>query len=239
MLLRSIHDRNPNGGLRHAGEHGLTRQVTIETGEGSVTGRWRVPEGSARTGVLLAHGAGAGQDHRGIVTIAEALVEQGHPVLTFNYPYVEAGRRFPDRQETLLRCHRAAAAWLERRCERIVMAGRSMGGRMASYLAVEGQPCAGLVLYAYPLHPAGKPDRLRADHLPRVPVPMLFFTGRKDRLALPHLVEEHLMRLGRAVVEIIPDADHSFRVPKRSGTTERDVLRGMAERTARWIEGLG
>ncbi len=217
----------------------MTRQVTIEVGEGSVTGRWRVPEGSAGTGVLLAHGAGAGQDHRGMTTIAEALVNHGHPVLTFNYPYMEAGRRFPDRKEALLRCHRAAAAWLGRRCDRFVMAGRSMGGRMASYLAVDGQPCAGLVLYAYPLHPAGKPDRLRADHLPRVPVPMLFFTGQKDRLALPHLVEVHLMRLERAAVEIIPDADHSFRVPKRTGATERDVLRGMAERTARWIEGLG
>lgn len=217
----------------------MTRQVTIEVGEGSVTGRWRAPEGSAGTGVLLAHGAGAGQDHRGITTIAEELVEQGHPVLTFNYPYMEAGRRFPDRKDVLLRCHRAAATWLGRRYERFVMAGRSMGGRMASYLAAEGQPCAGLVLYAYPLHPAGKPDRLRADHLPRVPVPMLFFTGQKDRLALPHLVEEHLMPLERSEVEMIPDADHSFRVPKRSGTTEREVLRGMAERTARWIEGLG
>ncbi len=217
----------------------MTRRVAIEAGEGSVTGRWRVPEGSARTGVLLAHGAGAGQDHPGITTIAEALVGQGHPVLTFNYSYMEAGRRFPDRREALLRCHRAAAAWLGQRCERFVMAGRSMGGRMASYLAVEGQRCAGLVLYAYPLHPAGKPDRLRADHLPRVPVPMLFFTGQKDRLALPHLVETHLMGLERSVVEIIPDADHSFRVPKRSGTTQQEVLRGMAERTARWIEGLG
>ena len=216
----------------------MMRQVTIEVGEGSVTGRWRTPEGSAGAAVLLAHGAGAGQDHRGIKTIAEGLVEQGHPVLTFNYPYMEAGRRFPDRREALLRCHRAAAAWLGRRSERFVMAGRSMGGRMASYLAAEGQPCAGLVLYAYPLHPAGKPDRLRADHLPRVQVPMLFFTGQKDRLALPHLVEEHLMPLERSEVEIIADADHSFRVPKRSGTTEREVLRGMAERTARWIEAL-
>ena len=238
MLLRSIHDGNPNGGLRHAEDPGLTRPVAIDVGEGSVTGRWRLPEGSARTAVLLAHGAGAGQDHPGITTIAEGLVSHRHPVLTFNYPYVEAGRRFPDRTKTLLRCHRAAAAWLGRRCDRFVMAGRSMGGRMASYLAVEGQPCAGLVLYAYPLHPAGKPDRLRAYHLPRVPVPMLFFTGSKDRLALPHLVEEHLVPLQRSVVEIIPDADHSFRVPKRTGTTQRELLRTLAERTARWIEGL-
>ena len=220
----------------------MTTQVRIGVGTDSVTGRWRVPAGGrdtgAPTGVLLAHGAGAGQDHPGITTIAEGLAGQGHPVLTFNYPYMEAGRRFPDRQGRLLECHRAASGWLGERCERFVMAGRSMGGRMASYLAVQGQPCAGLVLYAYPLHPAGKPDRLRADHLASVPVPMLFFTGSKDRLALPHLVEEHLAPLERAVVEIIPEADHSFRVPKRTGTTQHEVLQAIVERTARWIRGL-
>lgn len=212
-------------------------------GGGSVTGRWRVPERSgpgprAPAGVLLAHGAGAGQDHPGITTIAEGLASQGHPVLTFNYPYMEAGRRFPDRQEKLLECHRAAAGRLEERCERFVMAGRSMGGRMATYLAAEGQACAGLVLYAYPLHPAGKPDRLRAEHLASVPVPMLFFTGSKDRLALPHLVEEHLTPLEQTVVEIIPEADHSFRVPKRTGTTQQEVLQRIVERTSRWISNL-
>ena len=159
-------------------------------------------------------------------------------MLTFDYPYMEVGRRFPDRREVLLGCHRAAASWLRRRYPRFVMAGRSMGGRMASYLAAEGEPCAGLVFYAYPLHPAGKPDRLRADHLPEVPVSMLFFTGSRDSLALPHLVDRWLVPLERAAVEIIPEADHGFGVPKRSGRTREEVIDWAVARTSEWMAGL-
>ena len=189
--------------------------------------------------MLLAHGAGAGQDHPAITRLAEGLVGRGLPVLTFNYPYMDAGRRFPDRQEVLLSCHRAAADWLTQQSfRRLVLAGRSMGGRMASYLAAEGYPCAGLVLYAYPLHPAGKPDRIRADHLPRVTVPMLFFVGGRDRLALPHLVERNLTTLKRGELKIIPHADHSFNVPKRVGSRQ-EVLKGILYHTAQWISSLG
>ena len=125
---------------------------------GTVSGWWADPRRPSGRAVLLAHGAGAGQDHPGMTSIRDGLVARGHPVLTFNYPYTEAGRRFPpDRRDILLACHRAAAEWLRDRCSGMVMAGRSMGGRMASYLAAEGEPCDGLVLYAYPLHPAGSP----------------------------------------------------------------------------------
>ena len=174
-----------------------------------------------------------------MTAIRDGLAARGHPVLTFNYPYMEAGRRFPpDRRHILLACHRAAAAWLRERSSSMVMAGRSMGGRMASYLAAEGEPCDGLVLFAYPLHPAGKPDRLRADHLPDVQVPMLFLTGSRDALALPHLVNRWLEPLERATVEVIPDADHGFRVPKRSGRTTEEVIDWMLSRTSGWIAGL-
>ena len=217
----------------------MERAITIKVEPGrSVSGKWRVPDQPSSTTVLLAHGAGAGQDHPAITSLAEGLVGQGFPVLTFNYPYMEAGRRFPDRQEVLLRCHRAAATWLEQQSyRRLVLAGRSMGGRMASYLAAEGQPCDGLVLYAYPLHPAGKPDRIRADHLLKVTVPMLFFVGERDRLALPHLVEQHLATLERGELKIIPHADHSFNVPKRVGSRQL-VLKEIVEHTAQWIKGL-
>ena len=110
---------------------------------------------------------------------------------------------------------------------------------MASYLAAAGEPCDGLVFYAYPLHPSGKPDRLRADHLPEVRVPMLFFTGSRDSLALPHLVERWLAPLEQATVEIIPDADHGFRVPKRSGRTAEEVMGWMLAKTSEWMSALG
>ena len=204
-----------------------------------MSGRWALPRRASGAAVLLAHGAGAGQDHPGITAIRDGLAARGHPVLTFDYLYMESGRRFPDRREVLLECHRAAAAWLRERFPRLVMAGRSMGGRMASYLAAEGEPCAGLVFYAYPLHPVGKPDRPRADHLPRVRAPMLFFCGGRDSMALPGLVDRWISPLERAALEIIPDADHGFRVPKRSGRTREEVIEGMVARTSEWISALG
>lgn len=213
-------------------------RVTIRWDGQSVSGRLMCPDDPARTAVLLAHGAGAGQDHPGVVSIRDGLAERGHPVLTFNYPYMEAGRRFPDRQPKLVACHRAAAAWLRERFPSLVMAGRSMGGRMASYLAAEGEPGEGLVFYGYPLHPAGKPDRIRAAHLPEVPAPMLFFTGSRDALALPEQVQMWLAPLEQATIEIIPDADHGFRVPKRSGRTRREVIAWMVDRTSEWIADL-
>lgn len=216
----------------------MAREVVIRGSRGTVSGRWRAirrPEGPA---ILLAHGAGTNQDHRSIVALRDGLAAHRLPVLTFNYPYTERGSGRPDRQETLLDTHRAAAAWLRSRHDGIVMAGRSMGGRMATYLAADGESCRGLVLYAYPLHPAGKPDRLRVDHLGDIPVPSLFFTGTRDALAQPDLVERHLRPLPRARLELIEDADHSFRVPKRSGRTSDEVLTWIVDRTAQWVKAL-
>ena len=217
----------------------MARDVVIHWSGGQVSGRWRAvrrPEGPA---ILLAHGAGTNQDHPSIVALREALAAHRLPVLTFNYRYTERGSGRPDRQDTLLDVHRAAAAWLRARHEGIVMAGRSMGGRMATYLAAEGEPCLGLVLYAYPLHPAGKPDRLRVDHLPDIDVPSLFFTGTRDALARRDLVEAHLRPLPRAALELIEDADHSFRVPKRTGRTADEVLSWIVDRTSEWVKSLG
>ena len=204
-----------------------------------MSGRWVHPSRPSGEAVLLAHGAGAGQDHAGITLIRDGLVQRGHPVLTFDYPYMDAGRRFPpDRREILLECHRAAAEWLGHRFPRFVMAGRSMGGRIASYLAAAGEPCAGLAFFAYPLHPAGKPDRPRADHLGAIEVPMLFLTGSRDALALPGQLDRWISPLEQATIEIIPDADHSFNIPKRTGRTKEDLIGWMVARTSDWIDAL-
>ncbi len=217
----------------------MVEQVAIRWDEGVVTGRWLTPGRVSDMAILLAHGAGAGQDHPGITAIRDGLVRRGHPVLTFNYPYMEAGRRFPpDRREILIACHEAAARWLGRVSPRFVMAGRSMGGRIGSYLAAQVEACAGMVFYAYPLHPARRPDRPRADHLAGIPIPMLFFTGSRDPLAFPEEVDRWLVPLERATIEIVPDADHGFRVPKRSGRTNEEIIEWMATRTSEWIGTL-
>lgn len=218
----------------------MTRDVTIEWRPNqTVTGRLAGPDASRLPAMLLAHGAGAGQDHPGVAGLREGLAVAGVQVLTFNYPYLEAGKRRPDSQPKLLECHRAALEWLRGEINpQLVLAGRSMGGRMGTYLAADGEPVQGLVLYAYPLHPAGKPGRLRVDHLPDISAPMLFFSGTRDPLARTELIEEHLRSLPQATIELIEDADHSFRVPKRTGRTFEEVLDGIVARTVEWMEEL-
>ena len=219
----------------------MTRTVTIEWRPGqTVTGRLAGPGKAPLPSVLLAHGAGAGQDHPGVAGLRDLLARAGARVLTFNYPYTEAGKKRPDSQATLLECHRGSLAWLRAEVgDEVVLAGRSMGGRMATYLAAGVEPVRGLVLYAYPLHPTGKPDRLRTDHLAGIVSPMLFFSGTRDSLARVDLIEEHLRPLPTATIELIEDADHSFRVPKRTGRTFEEVLEGIATRTIEWLRGLG
>lgn len=161
---------------------------------------------------VLAHGAGTNQSHPSIVGVATALAEAGHGVMTFNYPYTEAGRRGPDRAPKLLECHRAvvdAARVLTGNPP--IIGGRSMGGRMATMLAAEGYDVAGVVCLAYPLHPAGKPDRLRIEHLPSIDVPVLFFQGSRDALSRAELFDLHVRPLEFATVVDLEGADHSFR----------------------------
>lgn len=214
------------------------RNVAIEWSAGeTVTGR--LVEGSRPVGVLLAHGAGAGQDHPGVTAIRDGLSEAGWPVLTFAYPYMERGSRRPDRAPRLMAAHRAAAAWLrEHGTSRVVLAGRSMGGRIASMLVAEGEPAEGLILYAYPLHPPGKPERLRVEHLSRIDVPMLFFIGARDPFARADLVDAHLRSLSLATIESVAGADHSFAVLKRSGTSREAVMGEIVRKSTAWLSRL-
>lgn len=207
----------------------MTRFV-LDTDAGGVPA---VLEGDGQTGILLATGAGAGQDHPGVAGLRTRLAASGYRVMTFEYAYRAAGRHFPDRQPKLLAVHRAAARRLRDEVgERLVLAGRSMGGRMSTILAAEGEPCAAVVVYGYPLHPPGKPDRLRVDHLPRIPVPALFISGDHDALAPPEAIRRHLEPLPAATVAWIEGADHSFR---RRGTAPEAMLDELARITTEWL----
>jgi predicted alpha/beta-hydrolase family hydrolase len=191
---------------------------------GRVTAR---TAGEGEVGVLLAHGAGTNQDHPTIVATRKALAEENLSVMSFNYPYSEAGRSAPDSQAKLLECHRAALAALRKRVQGgVVLAGRSMGGRMGTYLAAEGDVVLGLVCYAYPLHPPGKPEKLRVEHLPQIKVPMLFFQGKRDALSHGHLFDLHVRTLPTATV-IDMEVDHSLGGVK--------TVPFLAAKTAEWI----
>lgn len=143
---------------------------------------------SAVAGVLLAHGAGSGKDHAALLAIEAALSPL--PVRRFDFPYrARGGRRPPDRAPVLVASVREEAVALARQTgappARLVLGGRSMGGRMCSMAVAEGLPAAGLVLVGYPLHPPGRPDRLRTEHLPALAVPCLFVSGTKDAFGTP------------------------------------------------------
>lgn len=187
-------------------------------------------------GVLLAHGAGAGQDHSWMVAVREGLARRGLFVMSFNYRYTEAGKRAPDRMPALLNVHRAAADVLAAECDRVVLAGKSMGGRVASHLVGDERwPAAGLVYFAYPLVPLGKADPRPTDHLETIEAPQLFLAGTRDRLSPPELVASIAAAVPDGTLQVVEDGDHSFKVLKRTPKTNEEVLDEVVNAAADWI----
>jgi predicted alpha/beta-hydrolase family hydrolase len=145
--------------------------------------------------MLLAPGAGADATSPQLVAVDEELAAQGWVVERMDFPYRLAGRRAPDRAPVLVAAVRAAAAALVERTgvppERLVLGGRSMGGRMCSMAVAEGLPAAGLALISYPLHPPGRPDRQpdRTKHFGSLAVPCLFVSGTRDPFGSPDELE--------------------------------------------------
>ncbi|MFT4543118.1 MAG: putative alpha/beta-hydrolase family hydrolase [Planctomycetota bacterium] len=175
--------------------------------------------------------------------MAEGLCERGFPTLRFNYAYAETmereGRRLPpDRRPKLERVHLAALECLQELAPQrsTLLAGKSMGGRMGSYLASEGHG-AGCIFLGYPLHPARKPERLRDEHFPAIPQPSLFLQGTRDPLCDLELLRSSLETYaGKTQLRVIDGADHDFAVPKKSGLTREQVLDSLVEHMAQWIE---
>jgi predicted alpha/beta-hydrolase family hydrolase len=176
---------------------------------------WIDPTGAGAV-LVLAHGAGSGMRAPLMAGFAEGIGRLGVATLRFEFPYMQAGRRAPDRPQVLLDSWREAFAEAgERAAGRPVFAGgKSMGGRIASMAAAEGMAAAGLVFLGYPLHPPGRPEKIRDAHLDAVPVPMLFLQGSRDTFARPDLLASVIARLGpRAHHVEVTGGDHSFRVP--------------------------
>ncbi|MCZ7525106.1 MAG: dienelactone hydrolase [Acidimicrobiia bacterium] len=207
---------------------------------------YRGPRKGADRAVLLAHGAGS--DHRApvLVAVADALAEAGVPSLRFDYPYRVAGRRAPDRPPVLASATRDAAAELARRSglppERLVLGGRSMGGRYCSQLVgdeTDPLPALGLLLLGYPLHPAGRPERRRAEHFSRLRVPVCFVSGTRDALARrDDLVEAAAAIPGPVTWCWLETADHGFRPLRSSGRTAQDLVEDVAAASVAWVTTL-
>jgi predicted alpha/beta-hydrolase family hydrolase len=211
---------------------------------------WRVTVGEEGTSALfepatdvsgdvlvLAHGAGGNMEHRHMGALAAEFARRGLHVVRFNFLYRELGQGPPDRMPRLMECYAAVVRRVreEVRPRRLFIGGHSMGGRTATMLAAEGFECDGLVLLAYPLHPPGKPEKLRSEHLPRIRQPVLAFSGTRDEFCDRELMER-VLALGPArwTQHWIEDADHGFRLPKRAGTYEA-VLERIGATTREWL----
>jgi predicted alpha/beta-hydrolase family hydrolase len=192
--------------------------------------------------VLLAHGAGADMHAAALTTVADALADAKIPTLRFNFPYKEAGRRSPDRPPVLEASVREAAAELSRLGkvppERLVLGGRSMGGRICSVVAAS-DGALGLALLGYPLHPPGNADKLRVEHFAKLRMPVLFASGTRDAFGTPEELERHAKAIkGRVTFHWIDTGDHGFKPLKSSGITPQEALDSVAEAVVAFVTKL-
>jgi uncharacterized protein len=186
---------------------------------------------------LCAHGAGGHMADRGMLAVTEQLRGRGFHVVRFNFLYREKRSGRPDAMPRLKECIAAVASHARREIapKKLILGGRSMGGRAASMLAADGFSCDGLLLLAYPLHPAGKPEELRDVHLAKIKVPVLCLNGTRDALCRRDLMEPVVDRLGdRWTMHWLEGADHSFHVLKSSGRSDGEVLSEIGEACGNW-----
>jgi predicted alpha/beta-hydrolase family hydrolase len=167
---------------------------------------------------VAGHGAGSDMNHRSMVKLSEVLRGRGFDVVRFNFLYREKGSHAPDRMPKLQACFSAVAEHARREVpgKKLVIGGRSMGGRVASMLAADGFACDGLLLLAYPLHPAGNPGKLRDAHLPNIKVPVLCINGTRDQLCQKDLMTKAIDGLGWQM-QWLEGKDHSFPVTAEIG----------------------
>jgi len=193
--------------------------------------------------IVLGHGAGADQMSGFMRMTAAGLATRGFDAMTFNFLYKEKQRSVPDPKARLESCYRAvieaAVKHKQLKGNKLVIGGKSMGGRIASQVAAENsQGIAGLVYLGYPLHPPGRPDKLRDEHLKNIKAPMLFVQGSRDAFGteeeIKTIIKKH--RLG-ATLYVIESGDHSFKVPK-SVKPQQQVYEEVMDEVTRWCREL-
>lgn len=197
-----------------------------------VTAEWDKPPGKTEAVLLLAHGAGGDLNDDLLRGLAKDLTVSGVATMRFNFPYREAGRRAPGSQAQSEDCYRTMVEHARAPGVPLYCGGKSYGGRMATHIAAGGVSMDGLVLLSYPLHPPGRPEKLRDGHLKDIGAPMLIVQGTKDPFATPELLERTVASLERKELVRIEGGDHSLRVKGRART---DVQREVAEAVASFL----
>jgi predicted alpha/beta-hydrolase family hydrolase len=222
-------------------ETGKPVQITVDA-DHTVSALYVAPRAAAAC-YIFAHGAGAGMNHPFMLEIANGLASRKIATLRYQFPYMEAGSKRPDRpdlaQATVLAAVRTATELAPRKT--LIAGGKSFGGRMTSQAqaAAPLPKVRGLAFVGFPLHPANKPSATRADHLARIDIPMLFIQGDRDALADRKLLLPVVRGLGRrAVLQTIKGADHAFHVLARSGRTDEQALDELLDGLAGWIMGV-
>src|SRR5215510_12991789 len=199
--------------------------------------------------VVLGHGAGANQESGFMRMFAKGLAARGLDVMTFNFIYMEQGRSVPDQKGKLEACYRAVIeATLKHKKlkkNRLVVGGKSMGGRIASQVMAEqgketfADDVAGLVFLGYPLHPPGNPAKLRVEHLEHIHKPMLFVQGTRDALGTPEEIQPYIRNLRPAAkIYAIEGGDHSFKAPKKFGTPQEQIYENAMNEIDRWCRSI-
>ncbi|HJZ79257.1 MAG TPA: alpha/beta fold hydrolase [Pyrinomonadaceae bacterium] len=193
----------------------------------------------AEVTIVLGHGAGADQSSGFMRMVAKGWAERGFDAVTFNFLYKEKGKSAPDPKAKLEACYRAvieaAVNHQQLKGNKLIIGGKSMGGRIASQVAAaEGARVAGLVFLGYPLHPPGRPDKLRDEHLPEIKAPLLFCQGQRDAFGteaeIKAIIKKHKLP---ATLYVIEGGDHSFKVPK-SVKPQPQVYEDVMDEVARW-----
>ncbi len=216
-------------------------KVELPSGEVTVSAAWEEPAQQSRGVVAIAHGAGAGMDHPFLVGFAAALRAEGFTTVRFNFPYVEAGRRMPGPAAHAILTWRAVIARLRADAPGapIWACGKSYGGRMASMAAAEGLEVDGLVYLGYPLHPPGKPEKPRLEHLPAVRSPQLFVEGTNDPFVQPRSqLEQAVASCQDARIAWFEGGGHSFEVKGRKRPAD-EVGGSVAPVVAEFLTEIG
>lgn len=194
------------------------------------------------TTIVLGHGAGVNQLSGFMRLFAGGLATRGLDALTFNFLYKEQGRSVPDHKTKLEACYsaviEAARQHRKLKANNVVIGGKSMGGRIASQVAASGvADLAGLVFLGYPLHPPGKPEKLRAEHLKDIRAPMLFMQGSKDAFGTCDEIREVIEKLHLpATLYEVTGGDHSFKVPKSAPLPQDQVYEVAMDEIVSWLQ---
>jgi len=212
----------------------------------SVTALWYPAAKQNRVGItiVLGHGAGADQLSGFMRMVANGFAARGFDAVTFNFVYKEKGKSVPDPKQKLESCYRAVidAALNHKKLKgnKLIIGGKSMGGRIASQVAAaESERVSGLVFLGYPLHPPGRPDKLRVEHLKDIRAPMLFCQGSRDAFGTEEeiraTIKKHRLP---AAIHVIEGGDHSFKVPKSAGVSQQEVYESVMDEIAAWARAL-